>query len=396
MKDAAHELLIYAWSHPVALLFAEATRRLGDITDVPFVGRVVNQPDLARAILSDDDNFSKTGPGSFGVLITQVMGKKALLNMDGEEHMALRSKLTELFSPAYLEVVEREVLRPPIEELRCRLAAGERVDIVRFAQLLTGRTTWHMLGFPQPDHDGASGYLEIFGLTRQLTSSIRLSTRKLSPSKAAAKRGAFERMTAPVAGAYAGAGMRQGSVIARLHELGLTADESRGVVGSILIAGTETVTTAVPRAIALLIDSGQQSVLRAEPKLLQGAVDEALRVTVPTPVNLRRVAHDCEVRGVRFRAGERVMLLTYNIVKHGASYPKPRRFDIRRQHPPSARNLWFGAGHHFCLGFALAQREMKLVLSAIASLPGELQVRRRSYARGGMIPGYSRLEVQMR
>jgi cytochrome P450 len=125
-------------------------------------------------------------------------------------------------------------------------------------------------------------------------------------------------------------------------------------------------------------------------------VDEALRVTVPTPVNLRRVAHDCEVRGVRFRAGERVMLLTYNIVKHSSSYPKPRRFDIRRQHPPSARNLWFGAGHHFCLGFALAQREMKLVLGAIASLPGELQVRRRSYARGGMIPGYSRLEVQMR
>jgi hypothetical protein len=39
---------------------------------------------------------------------------------------------------------------------------------------------------------------------------------------------------------------------------------------------------------------------------------------------------------------------------------------------------------------------MKLVLGAIASLPGELQVRRRSYARGGMIPGYSRLEVQMR
>jgi cytochrome P450 len=396
MKDAAHELLIYAWSHPIALLFAEASARLGDIADVPFVGRVVNQPDLARAILSDDDNFSKTGPGSFGVLITQVMGKKALLNMDGEEHMALRSKLTELFSPAYLEIVEREVLSPPIEELRCRLARGERVDIVRFAQLLTGRTTWHMLGFAQPDHDGESDYLQVFGLTRQLTSSIRLSTRKLSPSQVVAKRGAFEQMTAPVATAYAGDGLPERSVIARLQQLGVTADEARGVVASILIAGTETVTTAVPRAIALLIDSGQQSVLRAEPKLLQGAVDEALRVTVPTPVNVRSVAHDCEVHGVRFRAGERVMLLTYNIVKHGASYPHPRRFDIRRQHPPSARNLWFGAGHHFCLGFALAQREMKMVLSAIASLPGELQVRRRAYARGSLLPGYSRLEVQMR
>ncbi len=396
MRDAAHELLIYAWSHPVALLFAEATGRLGDIVNVPVVGRVVNQPDLARAILSDDDNFSKAGPGSFGVLITQVMGKKALLNMDGEEHMALRSKLTELFSPVYLEVVEREVLRPPIEDLRRRLAAGQRVDIVRFAQLLTGRTTSHMLGFPQPDHDGESGYLEVFGLTRQLTGSIRLSTRELSPDQVVAKRGAFERMTAPVAEAYAGDGVPERSVIARLRLLGLTEDESRGVVAAILIAGTETVTTAVPRAIALLIDSGQQSALRAEPKLMQGAVDEALRVTVPTPVNLRSVARDCEVRGVRFRTGERVMLLTYNILKHANTYPHPRRFDIRRQHPPSARNLWFGAGHHFCLGFALAQREMKLVLGAIASLPAELRVRRRSYARGSLIPGYSRLEVQMR
>jgi cytochrome P450 len=398
MREDLHELLIYALSHPFATLFAESTRLMGGYVDVPRVGRVVNEPRIARAILTDDEHFSKNGPGSFGVLITQVMGKSALLNMDGEPHRQLRGKLHDLFSPSYLRVVETELMAEPVAQLRTRLDRGDRVDMVRFAQLLTGRTIWHMVGLPEheSEQEAEARYFELFELTRKLTDSIRLSTKRLSESQVATKRRAFERLTAGVGEAYSRESLPERSVVARLKALGLTAEEARGVVAAILIAGTETVTNAIPRAIALLVDSGQLALLRADPGLRQAAVDEALRLIVPTPIMLRSVSADVEVEGIRFRAGQRVMLFTYNVLKWRETFPRPRRFDIRREQPPVARNLWFGAGHHFCLGFALAQRELKLVLDAVIGLPGELQVRRRAYARGVLIPGYTRLEVQMR
>ena len=396
MKEAIHELLVYALNHPVALAFAEATRRFGDVVDVPGVGRVVNSPDVAREILLDGRNFSKTGPGSFGAVVTQVMGESALLNMDGEAHLALRSKLHDLFSPAYLRVIENDVVQKPVDALQSELQSGRKCDIVRFVQLLTGRTIQHMLGQPLRDgQEAEDDCLELFRFSRRLTSSIGLRTTVLSGAEVKAKRVPFEQLTSRVTETYQRLEIGDRSVLGRLKELGLTAEEARGVFAAILIAGTETLTTAIPRMVALLIDSGQLGLLRAEPSLLQATIDESLRYVVPLPIILRSVEADVTVANVRFRTGQRVMLFTYNLFKHRALYPRPRRFDIRREQPVESRNLWFGAGPHFCLGFALAQREMRAVLNLLIRLPGELRVTRREYARGVLIPGYSRLEVVM-
>lgn len=396
MSAVTHELMVYLASHPVALGFAEATRKMGDVVDVPGVARVVNRPELAREILLDDEHFSKKGPGSFGVLITQVMGENALLNMDGDAHRRLRGRLQDLFAPAYLESIAKDVLAAPVAELQTRLAAGETIDLVRFMQVLTGRTTCHMLGLSPPPEGAEEAYLDLFAMSREMGESIGLATKRLTPAQVAAKRVPFERLTAAVAGAYERDDLPGNSVLSRLKQLGLSADEARGVIGMLLVVGTETLTTAVPRAVALLVDSGQQRDLRHEPKLIQSAIDEALRFVVPSPFMLRSVSADVTISGHRFIAGQRVMLFTYNLLKHPDLYPRPRRFDIHREQPACARNIWFGAGSHFCLGFGLAQREMRMVLGALAGLPREVMVARRAYARGVLIPGYSRLEVRMR
>jgi cytochrome P450 len=396
MSAATHELMIYLASHPVAFGFAEATRKMGDVVDVPGVARVVNRPELAREILMDEQHFSKNGPGSFGALITQVMGESALLNMHGDAHHRLRARLQDLFAPAYLETIAREVLAEPVAELGRRIAAGETIDIVRFMKLLTGRTTRHMLGLPAPASGADETYLETFAMVKQLSDSVGMTTRKLTPDQVAEKKAPYERLTAAVAAAYGSDDLPAKSVLARLKELGLTLDEARGVVGMLLVVGTETMTIAVPRTVALLVDSGQQSELRSEPKLMQSAIDEALRFIVPSPIMVRSVCGDVTIAGHRFIAGQRVMLFTYNLLKHPDLYPRPRRFDIRRAQPACARNIWFGAGPHFCLGFGLAQREMRMVLGALIALPREVEVVRRSYARRVLIPGYSRLEVRMR
>ena len=81
-----------------------------------------------------------------GDLITQVMGPYALLNMDGPAHRDLRSRLQDLFTPAYVDALAGAVLAPLLRTLRSSLLAGEAVDLVRFTRLLTGKMTCHMLG----------------------------------------------------------------------------------------------------------------------------------------------------------------------------------------------------------------------------------------------------------
>jgi cytochrome P450 len=387
-----HELRIYAASHPLALLFSEFVRRLGPVVRLPVMGGVINDPELARAVLEDEQGFSKTGPGSMGVVITQVMGRYALFNMHGEPHRELRSQLTDLFSRSYLDRLDAAVLEPAIDALLHKLAAGERDDLVRFVHILTGRLMCHMLGIDSADERTA---IEMWQLGEELVSVLRLSTRRLSERQVRERQRVFERLVAYMRTAY-DAGTGSDSLIQRLATLGLPFEQIKGVTASLFLAGTQTVSTALPRLVALLVDSDELGRLRADHALLVPAIDEGLRLTVPTPIMLRSVELDRVVGGHHFRRGERVMIHTYNLLKHPGWFPHPRRFEIDRPIDRRVRNLWFGAGAHFCIGYTLAHRELRATLTGLLQLPQPVRIVRRRYARGVFIPAYSLLEVELR
>lgn len=390
-----NELSLYAASHPFALVFAELVRRMGPLVRVPGIGCVVNDPELAREVLMEAETFDKTGPGSMGAVYAQVMGPYTLLALGGEEHRRLRAMLADLFSNAYIDRIQDEVLGPPLEHLRSSLEAGETVDLVRFMRLLTGRMTCYLLGVGVPADREEETYDELYELGTRLASGITLTTTSLSPAAQARSKGLHDRLTAYVADAYEHSAARSDSVVARLKAAGLSLEQVRGVAGSLILTGTETTTTAVPRLVAILCDTGQFAALRSRRELLGAAIDEGLRCTVPSPVTVRSVARDCEVRGHSFRAGERVVIFTYNVLKDGAHFPHPRHFSPDRAYDPKLRRLWFGAGSRFCLGYGIAMREMRAVLGVLLSA-GDLEVRRRSRARGVLIPAYSRLEIRVR
>jgi cytochrome P450 len=388
---AWHELRIYAASHPLALAFSELVRRLGPVVTLPVMGSIVNDPELAREILEDERGFSKTGPGSMGVVITQVMGPYALFNMHGEPHHQLRAQLTDLFSRAYLDRLDAAVLQPAVDALCTKLAAGERVDLVRFVHVLTGSLMCHMLGVEAADEGTA---LDMWQLGEELVSVLRLSTRRLSARQVRERQRVLERLVAHMRTAY-DAGIGSDSLIQRLRSLGLPFEQVKGVTASLFLAGTQTISTALPRLVALLVDSGELGRVRANHALLVPTIDEGLRLTAPTPIMLRSVERDTLVRGHRFRRGGRVMIHTYNLLKHPGWFPQPRHFDIDRRVDRRVRNLWFGAGAHFCIGYTLAHRELRAVLSGLLDLSQPVRIVRRRYAHGVFIPAYSVLEVEV-
>ncbi len=111
---------------------------------------------------------------------------------------------------------------------------------------------------------------------------------------------------------------------------------------------------------ALMADGRQREALLAEPALIPGAVEEALRM-FPAFAHFRRTATcDTELGGQAIREGEKVVMWYVASGRDPERYADPDRFDVRR-HP---EHQAFGAGgRHFCLGAALARLELTVMLS---------------------------------
>jgi cytochrome P450 len=255
---------------------------------------------------------------------------------------------------------------------------------------LSGKMICHMLGIAVDEERADETYERIWSIGARLTAPVGLMTTRLSESEVAERKAHFEELME-----HARESTMSDSIIQRLRSLGLTPDEVRGVTAALLTVGTQTVSATVPRAVALLVDTGQLTLLRARPELRSSAIDEALRYIVPAPIMLRSVEKTRDVLGHRFKAGRRMLILAYNLMKHPRWFPAPRRFDITRQHDRKVRHLWFGAGSHFCLGFNLAHREIGTVFEVLETLPGEVRVVSRRYARNVLIPTYSSLVIRL-
>lgn len=376
------ERRLYLAAHPLAYPLLRGLARCGPIVRVPGVGVVVNDAALAREVLMDGETFRKDGPGSPGDLWTPVLGPSVLLNMEGEAHRALRRRLTGLFTPAYTEGLCDRVLAGPLERLAARLAAGEEVDLVGTVRLLAGAVISEVVGLDSPSEEEGR---RLFEQCQRVVSMISLRTRRLSPAQVARARTVLDPLGDTAARAYASGG--ESTVMGRMRLLGLSEAEARGAAGAFFLTGTETVATLVPRLVALLHDTGRLA--RAgglDETDLDRAIDEAMRVTTPTPVMLRSVHRTARLRGVRVRPGDRILIATHNCCR--AYGP----FDPGRTHPPELRGLWFGAGPHYCIGRPLAMAETRAITrTVLAAAP--LRITRRRAARGVLIPTYERLVV---
>ncbi|GLW11163.1 cytochrome P450 [Microtetraspora sp. NBRC 13810] len=368
---------LYLAAHPFAYPLVRLLARLGPAVRVPGLGVVVNDAATAREVLTDR-RFRKDGPGSPADLWTPVLGPSVLLNMEGEAHLALRRRLAPLFTPGYAGGLVDDVLAAPLAALSARLAKGETVDLVDAMRVMAGAVICRVIGLGEVPEERAR---ELFRDGERVVSMVSLRSRRLSDRQVATAREVLDRIGDTAAAAYRHGG--EGTVMGRMRALGLSEAEARGAAGAFFLTGTETVATFVPRLVALLHD---HRVTPSGGDDLDAAVEEAMRVTTPTPVMLRSVAEPARVGRVPVRPGDRVLIVTHNCAR--ALGP----FDPGRAHPPELRRLWFGAGAHFCIGYPLAMAEIKAVAEVL--LTHRPRVTGRRAARGVLIPTYQHLWIK--
>ncbi|OBG11899.1 cytochrome [Mycolicibacterium celeriflavum] len=129
-------------------------------------------------------------------------------------------------------------------------------------------------------------------------------------------------------------------------------------------AGQETVTKLLSAAVQTLGDRPEfQQMLRDDPALIPGFIEESLRMQSPTKVDFRLTRRTTTLAGVHIPAGTVLMLCL------GAANRDPRKFEDPHAFRPDRKNvrehIAFGRGIHTCAGAPLARVEGQITVKRL-------------------------------
>ncbi|MEV7541157.1 cytochrome P450 [Streptomyces sp. NPDC089915] len=287
-----------------------------------------------------------------------------MLRSDPPDHTRLRRLVSKAFTAHRVAG-----MRPRIQSLTDRLLdaltpAGQADLVADFALPLPVAVISELLGVPVDDRHDFQHWTD------------RMIRRGAEPPDPAVVGEAWQHMRAYVAGLIREKrtaprdDLLSGLVTARDEEGRLSEDELVGMVFLLLAAGYLTTVNLIGGGIAMLLAHPRQlELLRSDPALLPGAIEEFLRYDGPVSPGIARFAReDVEIAGVRVPRGATVLIGSALADRDPARFPDPERLDITRR---DSAHLAFGHGIHYCLGAPLARLEGEIAIgTALRRLPG--------------------------
>lgn len=155
------------------------------------------------------------------------------------------------------------------------------------------------------------------------------------------------------------------SLLASAHVNGepIRREEANGYCVAIATAGHDTTSSSTAGGLhGMLAYPENWELVKSDPSLIPGLVDEAIRWTAPVKHFMRNATEDTEVRGQKIRAMERLMLCYPSACRDEEVFEDPDRFDITRS--PNS-HIAFGYGPHVCLGQHLAKLEIRILFEEL-------------------------------
>jgi hypothetical protein len=153
-------------------------------------------------------------------------------------------------------------------------------------------------------------------------------------------------------------------------EIPLTSKQIRDEIATFIVAGHETVASALTWAWDLLVrNPSELERLREEPDRAQLIFDESLRLYPPAWVITRRMSADLEVEGIEIPAKSLVIVSPWVIHRNAEVWDEPLTFRPERfkNGVPQLGYLPFGAGPRLCIGREMARLEGAMILRHIAT-----------------------------
>ena len=294
---------------------------------------------------------------------TMSLGGEQLVGSDPPRHTFLRKIASYAFTPKAVAVVEQDVARMATE-LIDRIEPGVEYDFVdAVAAPVPMMVIARLLGVSTDDLDDFRKWSDAF---------IELNEENLDRDEAMvteyiddvmAFREYFnaeldQRVTNPRDD------LLTAMVQAEDDGVPLTRDAQLAMTNILLIAGNETTRGLIANAGKLLFDHpDQRRLLVDDPTLLPNAVEELLRYQTPVTHMCRTALVDTEIRGQAISRGDYLIMLYPAANRDEDIWEHAATLDVTRK--PDPAHLAFGFAEHFCLGAALARREVRLVLGEL-------------------------------
>ena len=134
--------------------------------------------------------------------------------------------------------------------------------------------------------------------------------------------------------------------------------------GQFLTAGNETTTKLITStALRLAQDRTLAAIVRADRSLIDGLVEEVLRLETPVQGLYRQANVDTFVGGCSIKAGDHLWVLYAAGNRDETRFPDPEMLDPRRDN--AKQHLAFSQGPHYCIGQSLARAEGRIAVEVL-------------------------------
>ena len=153
-------------------------------------------------------------------------------------------------------------------------------------------------------------------------------------------------------------------------ETPLTKQQIRDEIATFIVAGHETVASALTWAWHLLVTNPEElQKLKQDPARAQLVFDESLRLYPPAWVITRRTLSDLKVDDVLIPANSLVIVSPWLVHRNPKAWTNPNAFipDRFQNGVPQLGYIPFGAGARLCIGKEMARLEGSQILAHIAT-----------------------------
>jgi len=280
----------------------------------------------------------------------------ALINQDPPLHTRLRGLVKQGFLPKMVRKLE-----PHIRDICTRILdqvakKGECDFVTEISAELPLQVIAEMLGVPHEDR------LKIFEWSNTMMGEFGHDPEK-------AKNAAIEMWAYTDALADERRSAPRDDLISILATCEIDGDRMTNAEMDIFflllaVAGNETTRNLISGGLLALTDYPEQRErLVTDLSLMPLAVEEMLRWVTPVMHFRRTATQDVEIRGKNIREGDKVLYWYVSGNRDADVFPNADTFDVTRQ--PNDHLAFGGGGPHFCIGFNLAQTEIRIMFEQL-------------------------------
>jgi cytochrome P450 len=331
-------------------------KRLRDEEPVSFVDAV----GLWLVTRWDDVSYVDKTPALFTgetepSTLNRTFGKN-LLGSEGDYHQRIRSIIYPAFRVHAIGHYPDEVITPIANELIDAFAGRGEVEFVsEFAEPLSTKVVKRALGLSEIDDDTLRRWF--------VELAAGAANFEADPEKQAVADGASREVNETIQPILDRLETDPDDTVLSnmLHSEvdgeRLTREEIQSNLKVMIVGGLQAGTDLIALSLWALLSHPQQAEqVKADPALVNQAIEEGARWHSPVGTSTRQTTRETEIGGVRLEKGALVAAVLASANRDERNWTEPDRYDVNRR---EGTHLAFATGPHLCLGARLGRYEAR-------------------------------------